>query len=191
MVNILHWYHRQFTGFWGTCCLLLQGKTFMLNMEAAEMLLTASASRQCDKHSRWQAINLKLQYTFRYRHTGGGCKSLITKDFVPMSEATTSLWPSVSSPWHHMSMDSDTRSEQAGIMRSVRRIGLPKSRTTNLLAPECILSMTSICWEGITNSRCQGNSRDPTSSPYETQITALHLHITQSQASTAAAMAGR
>lgn len=44
---------------------------------------------------------------------------------------------------------------------SVRRMGAPKSRTRNLLAPECIRSMTIACWGGTYIICCQGERRSP------------------------------
>jgi len=57
------------------------------------------------------------------------------RDRTPISEATTNLCPSISSPCTHTSIDKEAKSEQAGITTSVNTIGLPKSRITNLLAP--------------------------------------------------------
>ena len=53
-----------------------------------------------------------------------------------MSFDSTNLCPSVCSEFSHTSMDMEATSEQAGNTKSVRQIGLPKSRTMNLLAPD-------------------------------------------------------
>lgn len=60
----------------------------------------------------------------------------ITKVLSLISEATTNLWPSISSPSIQTSIDSEARSTLEGIITSVKTMGLPKSRVTNRLAPK-------------------------------------------------------
>lgn len=84
--------------------------------------------------------------TFIYLHSGGGCKSHSTKFLLLMSDATTNLSPSTSSPLNHRSMLSDTRSRQDGTSTSVSSTGWPKSSVTWRLAPECIRSTTITCY---------------------------------------------
>lgn len=73
--------------------------------------------------------------TFINLQTGGGNKSCKISECVLISVATTNRLPSTSSPKVQMSIDKEAKSPQVGIKTSVSKIGLPKSRVTNLLAP--------------------------------------------------------
>jgi hypothetical protein len=67
---------------------------------------------------------------------GAGMMLFMTRVRVPMSEATTSRWPSISSPCTHTSMEREARSAQAGMITSVNTIAFPKSKVTKRRAPE-------------------------------------------------------
>lgn len=93
--------------------------------------------------------------TFKKRQIGGGCMSDMISILLPMSEATTSLLPSISSDCVQISMDNDSNSGHEGTSISVKQIGKPKSSTTNLFAPLCIRSIMITCCGGGTNNCCQ------------------------------------